>query len=104
MKLQSGYRMNQRDFTVMNEVHEKHRKSNSIPLSYENSEMLKTTVATYFSTEDGAPRIRLGGNHVDCGDSIVTCGLVAGSAIVLVASFINSVHNIVNAYNSLITL
>lgn len=27
MKLQSGYRMNQRDFTVMNEVHEKHRKS-----------------------------------------------------------------------------
>lgn len=31
MKLQSDYRMNQRDFTVMNEVHEKHRKSNPIP-------------------------------------------------------------------------
>ena len=83
MKLQSDYRMNQRDFTVMNEVHEKHRKSNPIPLSYENSEMLETTVATYFSTEDDTPRIRLGGNHVDGGDSLVTGEFVAGGAIVL---------------------
>jgi len=83
MKLQSGYRMKQRDFTVINEVHEKHRKSNPIPLSYEDSEMLETAVATYFSTEDGAPRIRLGDNHVDGGDSPATGGLVAGGAIVL---------------------
>lgn len=45
--------------------------------------MLETTVTTYFSTEDGAPRIRLGGNHADGGDSLVTGGLVAGGAIVL---------------------
>ena len=45
--------------------------------------MLETAVATYFSTEDGAPRIRLGGNHADGGDSLVTGGLVAGGAIVL---------------------
>ena len=83
MKLQSGYRIIRRDFTVMNEVYEKHRKSNPIPLSYENSEMLETAVTTYFSTEDGAPRIRLGGNHVDGGDSLVTGGLIADGAIVL---------------------
>lgn len=45
--------------------------------------MLETTVATYFSTEDGTPRIRLGGNHVDDGDSLVTGEFVAGGSIVL---------------------